>query len=69
MRYLWIIMLIIGDAIWVVESILDIKDWISNEWRSRDLWNLEASTMYCIGLHIVALFCLSLGKFIIYKLQ
>lgn len=67
MEYIWIGMLLGIDAIWCISSIADVVSTVEVEKNNRQNNNiadfikciveeLDDSTLYCIALHITALF-------------
>ena len=67
MRYLWIIMLVLADCFWIGITVMDIYDGVHIMKDDFDIWDLDDSSVTCIGLHILALFLISLISWFKYK--
>ena len=64
MKYIWIVMLIIADIIWLIAS---VEDFIETARRFKSKYILEALeeyTVWFIFVHLFALFSYSLSIFI-----
>lgn len=59
-EYVWLIMLIIAYLVWTYYSIKDMIFCIKHDCTDR----LEINTMFYIGIHIVAIFALSLTTYL-----
>ena len=53
MKYAWIVMLAIGDLIWIVTSVVDIVKSV------KDRSGFDPITKWCIGANLVFLFLVS----------
>lgn len=65
MKYVWIVMLIIADAIWLWRSITDIR--ITKHLNSKvimTVFNVERSSKLCIAFHLLLIFAASLTKWL-----
>lgn len=64
MKYIWIVMLIIIDIIWLIASVVDFIETVR---RFRLKYIFEALEEYTVGfivLHLLVLFVISLGLFL-----
>ena len=82
MRYVWMVMLIIYYIVWLISSIVDVvsavKDAIDDlqcgicnsvsEFIDCMVYDLDESTIRFIALHLLALFFVSLSKWIMFKM-
>lgn len=65
MKYVWIIMLVTTDAIWLWRSITDIR--ITKHLNSKVImtfYNVEWSSKLCIAFHLLLIFAASLTKWL-----
>lgn len=74
MKYIWIIMLAIIDAVWIIATILEIiravkviKQWDCDslfDWIYNFMFDVEGWAKGCISVHVLMLFAYSFFLFV-----
>lgn len=65
MKYVWIVMLIIADAIWLWFTVMDIRATVHlNSKVTTPFFSVEWTSKLCIVLHLLLVFAASLTKWL-----
>lgn len=65
MKYIWIVMLIIIEVIWLIASVKDVYDRLNGMWKfPYCLKHMEIYTYAFIIFHLVVVFGYSLGLYL-----
>lgn len=65
MKYVWIVMLIIADAIWLWFAVMDIRATVHlNSKVTTPFFSVEWISKLCIAFHLLLIFAASLTKWL-----
>lgn len=65
MKYVWIVMLVIADAIWLWFAVMDIRTTVHfNSKITTPLFSVELTSKLCIAFHLLLIFTASLTKWL-----
>lgn len=65
MKYVWIVMLVIADAIWLWFAVTDIRTTVHfNSKITTPFFTVELTSKLCIAFHLLLIFAASLTKWL-----